>query len=757
MRNSFGLLAPVMLVLTGGAISAELIPNGRFGAGAEPWWATQNLSFTLTGGALCVDVPGGLANPWDAIIGLENLSLTAGQAYNLSFFATGTPEGPIRALVQRPDGDNAAFLELNVTALPAGSAHGMRFDAPQTLTNAQFALQLGGSATPWTFCLDDVSLTDGAPTADESPAAATAVWVNQLGYLPTGPKRATIASDAAAPLAFSVLDASGAEVFAGQTEPRGMDISAGLPVHVADFTRLDLSGENFTLKVLDQVSPPFAIQPGLYADLSIDALSYFYPVRSGIEISGALAGPQYDRPAGHVGAPGTGSVNQGDRDVPCQPPEASAAVYGEPWTCDYTLSPVGGWYDAGDHGKYVVNGGISVAQLLAAYERAALLDGPALAALGDSTLKIPESGNGIPDILDEARWELDFIAAMTVPEGQPLAGMVHHKIHDNEWTGLPTLPHLDDKLRELHRPSTAATLNAAAVFAQASRLFARFDSDYATTLANRAVSAFAAAEANPAIFAPAADGDAGGGPYDDQNVDDEFFWAAAELAITTGDSSYMSRVTASSFWGDPSLFISTGFDWANVAPFAVLQLVANRDTLSPDDALVVTTLLTTHADYLLTLVRQNPFGHAYDPPEGRYGWGSNHLVLQNATILAAAHDLTGDVTYRDAAIESMDYVLGRNALSRSYITGYGTLFSENQHSRWFANQLDPSLPHPPKGSLAGGANADLMDPIAQKTFGDTGCAPQTCYIDHIESWGTNEITINWNAALAQLASYLADQ
>lgn len=745
-----------MLALTSCALSAELIPNGQFGTSADPWWATQNLSFSLAGGALCVDVPGGLANPWDAIIGLDDLSLATGEAYNLSFFATGTPEGPIRALVQRPDGDDATFLEISATALPGGSVHGMRFDAPQTLDNAQLAFQLGGSPTPWAFCLDDVSLSGGPQTMASSPASVSAVWVNQLGYLPTGPKRATLASETNTPIAFTVLDVAGAEVFSGETEPRGMDASAGLAVHVADFTRLDASGENFTLRILDQTSPPFAIRSGLYADLRIDALSYFYPVRSGIEIDGALAGAAYARPAGHVGAPGDRSVNQGDRDVPCQDPEASAAVYGEPWTCNYTLSPLGGWYDAGDHGKYVVNGGISVAQLLATFERAKLMGGATLEALGDATLNIPERNNGIPDILDEARWELDFIAAMTVPEGQPLAGMVHHKVHDNEWTGLPTLPHLDDKIRELHRPSTAATLNAAAVFAQASRLFAPYDGAYASALRDRAVSAFAAAEANPAIFAPAADGDAGGGPYDDQNVEDEFFWAAAELFITTGDTSYMTRVTNSPFWGDPSLFLSTGFDWANVAPFAVLELVANRDTLSPDDALVVKTLLTTQADHLLTPVRQNPFGHAYDPPEGRYGWGSNHLILQNATILAAAHDLTGDTTYRDAAIESIDYILGRNVLGRSYITGYGTLFSENQHSRWFANQLDPSLPHPPKGSLAGGANAELVDPIAQQAFA-AGCAPQACYIDHIESWGTNEITINWNAALVQIASYLADQ
>ena len=137
--------------------------------------------------------------------------------------------------------------------------------------------------------------------------------------------------------------------------------------------------------------------------------------------------------------------NLGDDAVPCQPAEVSLPIYGEPWTCDYTLDVVGGWYDAGDHGKYVVNGGISVYQLLNTYERP-LTTGARSAdpgALDDGTLAVPERGNGVPDMLDEARWELEWMLTMQVPAGEPLAGMVHHKIHDNAWTGLPLDPAAD--------------------------------------------------------------------------------------------------------------------------------------------------------------------------------------------------------------------------------------------------------------------------------------------------------------------------
>jgi endoglucanase len=101
----------------------------------------------------------------------------------------------------------------------------------------------------------------------------------------------------------------------------------------------------------------------------------------------------------------------------------------------------------------------------------------------------------------------------------------------------------------------------------------------------------------------------------------------------------------------------------------------------------------------------------------------------------------------------MDYILGRNALNISYVTGYGTRFSQNQHSRWYAHQLNPDLPHPPPGSLAGGPNSSIQDPLAQRKL--AGCVGQFCYIDDIESWSTNELTINWNSPLAWVTSFLA--
>lgn len=597
-----------------------------------------------------------------------------------------------------------------------------------------------------------------AHAADTGPR----VRVNQLGYLPDGPKRATLVTDAEAPLDFTLVDGAGATLFSGKSVPRGLDASAGVTVHSLDFSAIATAGKGLMLKVEDQTSHPFDIDPALYDTLPVDAASYYYPVRSGIEILEAIAGEGYGRPAGHVGAPGDGGVNQGDMAVPCQAPASSEKAYGEPWTCDYTLDVTGGWYDAGDHGKYVVNGGISVAQLMATWDRAiarhaSLTPGPnADGILGDSTLRIPEHGNGIPDILDEARWELDWMLKMQVPEGEALAGFLHHKIHDNEWTGIPLLPHEDPKVRELHRPSTAATLNFAAVAAQGSRLFRPYDEEFADRLLRQGKIAWRVARAAKNIYAPAEDGSSGGGPYNDAELRDEYYWAASEIYLATGDAGYLDYLRNSPHW-DGDVFRPEGFDWGNVAPFARMQLAMHGSALPEKDRAAIVQSVLDGADRLIAIAQGQPFGHPYAPASGKYEWGSTHLVIQNALVLATAYDLSADRKYRQAALEAADYIFGRNALNLSYVTGYGEHFARNQHSRWFARAVNADLPHPPKGSLAGGPNSAIQDPVAQKLFAEAGCAPQTCYVDDIESWSTNEITINWNAALTQFAAWLADQ
>jgi endoglucanase len=385
------------------------------------------------------------------------------------------------------------------------------------------------------------------------------------------------------------------------------------------------------------------------------------------------------------------------------------------------------------------------------FERTKVARSAVPGALGDATLALPESGNGVPDILDEARWELEFLLSMQVPAGQPLAGMVHHKVHDANWTGLPLLPAADPQKRELHPPSTAATLNLAAVAAQAARLFAPYDHAFADRARAAAITAYAAAVAHPAVYALGSDG-TGGGAYDDDNVTDEFYWAAAELYITTGEKRYADAVLANPLH-TADVFRPEGFDWRWTATPGRLDLATIPNNLPGRDAVRASVL--AGAEKYLAAQAASPYGITYAPGSGLFDWGSNNLVLNNLVVLATAYDIKGDARFRDGVLRGLDYLLGRNALNQSYVTGYGEKASHNQHSRWYANQLNPALPHPPVGSLAGGPNSSIQDPKAQALL--QGCEPQFCYVDDIDSWSTNELTINWNSTLAWVSAFAADQ
>ncbi|WP_326561196.1 glycoside hydrolase family 9 protein [Micromonospora sp. NBC_01796] len=713
----------------------EQIVNGTFDGGHAPWWGTGNLTLDSSTGRLCADVPGGTVNPWDVIIGQDNVPLVAGETYEFQFFGSATPGKVGKALVQLPVDPYTQYLSANPELSVSGNDYRYTFTSPVDLPNAQVAFQLGGSVEPWTVCLDNVSLRGGAVPDVYVPETGPRVRVNQVGYLPRGPKNATVVTDATAALPWSLRNRTGRVVATGRTTPRGLDASSGQRVHSIDFSRYAATGTGFTLVADGETSRPFDLGTDFYERLRTDALKFYYTQRSGVEILDRLR-PGYGRPAGHVGL----APNQGDTAVPCQP-----------GVCDYTLDVSGGWYDAGDHGKYVVNGGISVHQLMSEYERSRRADTAQPWHLGDRTLDLPESGNRVPDILDEARWEQEFLLSMQVPAGKPKAGMAHHKIHDDSWTGLPLLPHLDDKRRELHPPTTAATLNLAATAAQAARVFRPYDKGFADRNLRAAKTAWAAARANPAIYADPADGN-GGGAYNDNDVSDEFYWAAAELFLTTGAREYRDAVLASPHHtGD--IWRDRGFDWGNTAQLGRLDLATLPSAL-PDRNRVRASVVQG-ADRYLATIEAHPYGVPYAPADNLWDWGSNNLIINNAIVLATAFDLTGRDRYRDGVLETMDYLFGRNALNQSYVTGYGEVASRNQHSRWYAHQLNPDLPNPPRGTLSGGPNSAIQDPVAQQKL--RGCAPQFCYLDDIESWSTNELTINWNAPLAWIAAFVADQ
>ncbi len=548
------------------------------------------------------------------------------------------------------------------------------------------------------------------------------VSVNQVGYFATGPKIASFATKHRTPDEWRLLDGSGNEVANGWTTVLGEDPASGGIVHQIDFSSYTTPGDGYVLWIYNTSSDPFKISDDIYAALKKDALAYFYRNRSGIALLPEYAGDDWARAAGHLS----------DNHVTCY---KGQDVTGRDWPgCDYYLDVAGGWYDAGDYGKYVVNGGISVWTLLDQYEHSP-------EAFGDGTLDIPENANGVPDILDEARWELEFMLAMQVPDGYDLAGMVHHKMHDDQWATMPFLPPETATNRYLFPPSTAATLNVAAVGAQCARIWSDIDEAFASRCLTVAEKAWTAANANPDMYAVSFA--AGGGDYGDTAVEDEFYWAAAELYVTTGNDTYKDFLLDSPYWA-----VASVPDWGHTAALGTISLSLIPNDLPSENVQECRDAIVASADERLEMAQSG-----YRVPLEEYVWGSNSQALNAALIMGLAYQYSGSQEYLDGVILTMDYILGRNPLNTSYVTGYGTKSPAHPHHRFWANQPDNGYPAPPPGVVVGGPNGSPGDP-ATEAAGLTGDPPAMSYVDNINSFTTNEVTINWNAPLAWVALFV---
>ena len=516
------------------------------------------------------------------------------------------------------------------------------------------------------------------------------IQLNQAGYMPAAPKLAVVVTAAGAALAWRLEDEAGRVRLEGKTRVFGNDSASGQHLHHIEFGEWRETGADYVLASGCARSRPFDIASRLFEALPYDALAYFYHNRSGIPIETELAGnANLARPAAHV-------VEQ----VTCL---AGKDAHGNDWPgCAYTLDVSGGWYDAGDHGKYVVNGGIAVWTLLNLYERqqSLALDDP----FGDGQAAIPEAGNGVSDLLDESRYELEFLLAMQAPDDAaahiPIGvqrngpgigfaridagGMAHHKISDRNWTAVPTPPHLDHEDRVLFPVSTGATLNLAATAAQCARIWVRIDKEFARRCLTAAERAWAAAMRNPELYFIA--DFPGSGMYGDGELSDEFFWAAAELFVTTGAKRYRDFIDSSPYLEGPDREAS----WGHVATLGLVSLAAVENRLGGSALRELRVRIVALADQFLDERRRS--GYRLPFASDRYVWGSNSVLLNRAILLGYAQDFTGEARYRDAVQDVMDYLLGRNPLDVSYVSGYGEQSMQNPHHRFWAPSADAGLP-----------------------------------------------------------------
>lgn len=526
------------------------------------------------------------------------------------------------------------------------------------------------------------------------------VRVNQVGYKPDDIK--VIIAKAGAD-SFDVVDeATGNVVYTGKLGEKMMPKSGGFEVCNGEFSDFTTPGTYHIAVNGVGESYPFTIADNVYDDLFTDSVKMLTLQRCGCKLDEALAG-DYAHEACHTDM---------------------ATVYGT----DTQIDVSGGWHDAGDYGRYVVAGAKAIMDLFLTYENNE-------ASRGDD-FGIPESGNDVPDILDEARYELEWMLKMQNEEGG-----VYHKVTCAVFP--ETVGPCEETDPLIVCPvSTAATGDFAAVMARASVLYKEYDAEFAAKCLD------AAKKAGKYLDANALDDKVGftnpedivTGEYNDGQVVDEYFWAMTELFAATGDASYNKTIVSL----NENNFFKPVFGWANVGGYGMYTYVMSDVSGKNKD------LETKFKDSFVSMAnddiaKMEKFG--FNVAMGvDFPWGSNMTVANNGFAYQIAYMLTGDEQYNRASRVELDYLLGVNQTAYCYVTGYGTYCPEHVHHR--PSQVAGVST---KGMLVGGPNSNADDPYAKSVLHDAQGG--FCYVDNDSSYSTNEVTIYWNSPLTLLLSF----
>ena len=541
---------------------------------------------------------------------------------------------------------------------------------------------------------------------------------NQLGFYPSMQKIAVVRN--ASSTAFYIVTPSQTDtLFKGMLTAAQTWSSSGESVSIADFSDLKIPGTYQLIVPGLGFTIPFAVKPHVHLNLAIGSLKGYYYQRASTPILPPYAGT-WARANGH--------------------PDTIVLVHSSAAT---TQRPVGtiiscprGWYDAGDYNKYVVNSGISTYTLLSAYEWFPEF-------CNQLTTNIPESGNGLPDILNEALWEVRWLMTMQDPND----GGVYHKCTDANFDAFE-MPWYDTQTRFVVQKSTAATLDFAAVMAQTSRITARFSSvipGFSDSCKQAALSAWNWARQNPAVYYNQSQMNAtfspviNTGEYGDGDVTDEFAWAAAELFVTTAQDSFLAVANPLSV---SSIDIPS---WANVRILGMNTFAKYSKTITAKvDTNIVRSRLVGWTNWLTSLIPSSPYQTVMGSQSWMFSWGSNAVAANQGMQLLIAYRLTGDSTYLRAALGNLDYLLGRNGTTYCFVTGFGNRSPQHIHHRISGSD---GIAAPVPGLLAGGPNPGEEDGVT--TYPSS--LPALAYTDDQNAYACNEIAINWNAPLVYLA------
>lgn len=564
---------------------------------------------------------------------------------------------------------------------------------------------------------------------------ASSIKVNQVGYYPTQEKVAVIEPQIKQKT-FSLKDSKGKTVWSGKASRISVSPFDGRKRQVVDFSKLTKPG-TYTFVAGNQ-KQQVIIRPNALKDIATAAMKSYYYQRTGMAIEAQYAG-KWTRPAAHM-----------DDKVLVHP---SAASPGRP--AGTVISSPYGWYDAGDFNKYIVNSGFTIGMMLTAYQ----LDKPYFDAMD---LNIPEKGSECPQFLEEIMYNLKWMLTMQ----DPFDGGVYHKL---------TTPHFEDfimpaqckQTRYVVQKSTPATLDFAATMAQAARIYKPYQKyqQFCEEALRSAERAYAWAVRNPTVmyrqdvmnkqYKP----EVSTGTYGDGDATDEFFWAATELYKSTGQSAYLEQARqfvpakySTPTWG--SLAWLGCLEWLNDKILnPAMTLEARHDAPDISFTYQFVDQIIAFANECVDIAKTSPFNTCMGTKASDFCWGSNsEMCAGRAISLIYAYRMTGEQKYLTAAIQNVDYLLGRNATGYCFVTGFGTKPVMHPHQRISsADGIEDPMP----GFLAGGPNMGKQDRANVSSY--TSDIPDECYTDDQPSYASNEIAINWNAYLVALLGMVDSQ
>ena len=568
----------------------------------------------------------------------------------------------------------------------------------------RFAFNLGveggGAHNVYFDNLTMVVLNSSNAVEIEPLTAANPVSVNQIGYQPNDPKSVFV--DEAQDKSFDIVNVeSGEVVYTGELSDPFICRGAQSKVAEGIFTDFTEPGTYVIRTASSGDSYQFTIADGVYDEALRASVLMLYTQRCGCEVTADIGEEYADfaHPECHMD---------------------EALIYGT----DTKIDVSGGWHDAGDYGRYVVPGAKAVADLLMTYKDT---------GFKADDLGIPESGNGVPDVLDEARYELEWMFKMQAEDGG-----VYHKVTCGNFPATVMPQEETDQLLVLP-VSTTATGDFAAVMAKASVVYASIDKEFADKCLEAAKKAYVYMEANAEADKEGFKNpsDVATGEYPDAGNKDEFFWAAIELYIATGEQAYLDK--AKELYTDK---MELGLGWIEMGLYGVYSYLTSDVT--ENDAEFTETLKTRildEVDKALMLSKRE----GYYNKMVTFPWGSNLTICNNGILYYLGYLLSDNTEYRDLAFYQVDYILGMNVCGYSFLTGYGEHAAENPHHR--PSQFNG---HAVPGMVVGGPNGKPEDPYAISVL--YGMPAARCYVDNDTAYSINEVAIYWNSPFVYILS-----